>query len=112
MELALKTMGIAIFSISMLISFGLTSNQAFAGFETCEQCDTQFDQCTLTPQQCRDQLNSCRELLPTSCVVVAGSLTPIDTTMVLLGATQTTASWMIPVIVAGIGFAIVIARKF
>ncbi len=43
---------------------------------------------------------------------VAGSLTPIDTTMVLLGATQTTASWMIPVIVAGIGFAIVIARKF
>jgi len=43
---------------------------------------------------------------------VGGSFTPIDRTMVLLGATETTASWMIPVIVAGIGIAIVIARKF
>ncbi len=48
---------------------------------------------------------------PNLCLV-GGSFTPIDTTMVLLGATETTASWMIPVIVAGIGFAIVIARKF
>jgi len=46
------------------------------------------------------------------CLLVAGSLIPIDTTMVLLGATQTTAAWMIPVIVSAIGFAIVIARKF
>jgi len=31
-------MGIAFFSISVLISFGLTSNQAFAGVtETCEE---------------------------------------------------------------------------
>jgi len=43
---------------------------------------------------------------------VGGSLIPIDTTMLLLAGTQMTASWMIPVIVAGIGFAIVIARKF
>jgi len=111
MELALKTMGIAIFSISMLISFGLTSNQAFAGFETCEQCNIQFNQCTLTSQQCSDQLNSCRALLQTPCVVVAGSLTPIDTTMVLVAGAQSISAWMIPVIVAGIGIAVVIARK-
>ncbi len=46
------------------------------------------------------------------CLLVAGSLIPIDTTMVLLGATQTTASWLIPVIVAGIGIGIVILRKY
>ncbi len=45
-------------------------------------------------------------------IVVAGSLTPIDTTMVLVASAQSTSAWMIPVIVAGIGFAIVIARKF
>ena len=43
---------------------------------------------------------------------VGGELIPIDTTMVLLGATQTATAWMIPVIVAGIGIAIVVARKF
>jgi len=52
-----------------------------------------------TPPNCRD---------PT----VGGSLIPIDTTMVLLAGTHMSAAWMIPVIVAGIGFAIVIARKF
>jgi len=45
-------------------------------------------------------------------LAVGGTPIPIDTTMILLGATQTTASWMIPVIVAGIGIAIVITRKF
>jgi len=44
--------------------------------------------------------------------MVAGSLTPIDTTMVLVAGAQSISAWMIPVIVAGIGFAIVIARKF
>ncbi len=44
--------------------------------------------------------------------LVGGSLVPIDTTSLLLAGTQMTASWMIPVIVAGIGIAIVIARKF
>jgi len=43
--------------------------------------------------------------------MVAGTLIPIDTTMVLLAGTHSTASWMIPVIVSGIGFAIIIARK-
>ena len=42
---------------------------------------------------------------------VAGSMTPIDTTMVLVASAQSTSAWMIPVIVAGIGIAVVIARK-
>jgi len=50
--------------------------------------------------------------LPTEPFQVGGSFTPIDTTMVLLGATETTASWLIPAIVAAIGIGIVIARKF
>jgi len=43
---------------------------------------------------------------------VGGELIPLDTTMVLAAGAQYTAAWMIPVIVSGIGFAIVIARKF
>jgi len=43
---------------------------------------------------------------------VAGTLIPMDTTMVLLAGAQITSAWLIPVIVAGIGIAIVIARKF
>ena len=45
-------------------------------------------------------------------LVVGGELFPLDTTMVLVAGTHTVAAWMIPVIVSGIGFAIVIARKF
>jgi len=45
-------------------------------------------------------------------VVVGGTLIPIDTTMVLVAGAQSTSAWMIPVIVTGIGFSIVIARKF
>jgi len=43
---------------------------------------------------------------------VGGFLEPIDTTAVLLGGTQTAASWLIPFIVAAIGIGIVLARKF
>jgi len=44
--------------------------------------------------------------------MIGGESIPIDTTMVLLAGSQMTAAWMIPVIVAGIGIGIVIARKF
>ena len=43
---------------------------------------------------------------------VGGELLSIDTTSVLLAGTQTTAAWMIPVVVSAIGIGIVIARKF
>ena len=43
---------------------------------------------------------------------VGGEFIGIDSTMVLVAGAQYTAAWMIPVIVSGIGIAIVIARKF
>jgi len=43
---------------------------------------------------------------------VGGELIPLDTTALILAGAQMNAAWMIPVIVSGIGFAIVIARKF
>ncbi len=43
---------------------------------------------------------------------VGGEFIGIDTVSVLVAGAQYTAAWMIPVIVSGIGFAIVIARKF
>jgi len=43
---------------------------------------------------------------------VGGEFIPIDATAIVLAGSQTTAAWMIPVIVSGIGFAVVIARKF
>ena len=43
--------------------------------------------------------------------LVAGSLTPMDTSMVLLAGTQVMLSWIVPVVVAVAGFGIVIARK-
>jgi len=49
-----------------------------------------------------------------SCIpeVVGGSGFVIDKTALLVSGAQMNAAWMIPVIVSGIGFAIVIARKF
>ncbi len=43
---------------------------------------------------------------------VGGEMIPLDATMVLVAGTQTTAAWMIPIIVSAIGIGIVIARKF
>jgi len=43
---------------------------------------------------------------------IGGDIVPLDTTMVLAAGAQYTAAWMIPVLVSGIGIAIVIARKF
>ena len=43
---------------------------------------------------------------------VGGELLPLDSTALILAGAQMNAAWMIPVIVSGIGFAIVIARKF
>ncbi len=49
---------------------------------------------------------------PAQTTAVGGEFIPLDSTMVLVAGTQTAAAWMIPVIVSGIGIAIVIARKF
>jgi len=44
--------------------------------------------------------------------VVGGEFIGVDSTALLVTGAQMNAAWMIPVIVSGIGFAIVIARKF
>jgi len=54
----------------------------------------------------------CKVLDTTPSVPVGGELIPLDSTALLLAGTYSSAAWMIPVIVSGIGFAIVIARKF
>ncbi len=73
------------------------------------------DGCPLDPNKTAPGNNGCgvpdNGGMPPS-GTVGGKMIPIDSTMVLLAGTQMTAAWMIPVIVAGIGFAIVIARKF
>jgi len=43
---------------------------------------------------------------------VGGTFEGVNTTLLLVSGAQMNAAWMIPVIVSGIGFAIVIARKF
>jgi len=43
--------------------------------------------------------------------VVGGEIIPLDTTMILVAGAQYNAAWILPVLVAGLGFAIVIARK-
>jgi len=126
--LALKTIGIAIFSISMLISFGLTSNQAFAGITpptSCEECDffqDEFDRLcinnsansqsiSLECEEILQILENCRETICPA-AAVGGDMIQMQTTSVLAAGAQYTAAWMIPVIVSAIGIAIVIARKF
>ncbi len=52
------------------------------------------------------------ELMPMMPSAVGGELIPLDATMVLVAGTHSVAAWMIPVIVSGIGIAIVVARKF
>ena len=45
-------------------------------------------------------------------VAVGGEFVTMSTSALLLAGAQGTMAWMIPVLVSGIGFAIVIARKF
>jgi len=95
------------------------------GSETCDP----ITDCQLgTPPVCDDGDvctgdESCNETLgcfsippplplPQCQVSVGGEMISVETTPVLLAGAQTSASWMIPVIVSAIGIGIVIARKF
>ena len=44
-------------------------------------------------------------------IPVGGTLVPIETTALLLASTQMTASWLIPIIVAGAGFILVLGSR-
>ena len=106
--------GIVFLSISLLVSSVLASNQAFGGDE-CIQCEIDRNIClaavgTANGQDCLDEFQRCLD--QNQCRVVGGIFEGVDTTSLLLTGAQMNAAWMIPVIVAGIGFAIVIARKF
>jgi len=106
---------IVFLSISLIASFGLASNQAFAGgFTSCEQCEQFRTGCLAQgitpPVECNRIADQC--LIDLMCLAVGGEFIGIETTSVLAAGAQYTAAWMIPVIVSGIGFAIVIARKF
>ena len=120
---------IVFLSILVLVSFGFSSNQAFAvGHniplepESCADCDAleqEFsDVCStnevsaafISPfcEELFDLIQTCR---PTFCAV-GGTFEGVDTTSLLLTGAQMNAAWMIPVIVSAIGIGIVIARKF
>ena len=58
---------------------------------------------------CEAFLDDCRAQL---CRAIGGDMIQIESTSVLVAGTQTTAAWMIPVLVSAIGIGIVIARKF
>ena len=44
-------------------------------------------------------------------VAVGGEMFPVDTTALLLAATYSTASWMIPLMIAAVGFGILITHQ-
>jgi len=116
----------------MLISFGLTSNQAFAGVQLphdcqdCKELKEFFEQvCNngVTPGEVEitdhGSIANCEELeqviqgcAAVSCFAVGGNMIQMETTSVLAAGAQYTAAWMIPVLVSAIGIGIVIARKF
>jgi len=118
---------IVFLSVLVLVSFGFSSNQAFAGliFElpgSCQDCaDLEqlfIDECSVNDvtaefispfcESLFDVLQTCR---PAFCAV-GGTFEGVDTTSLVVVGAQMNASWMIPVIVSAIGIGIVIARKF
>jgi len=119
--------GIAFLSISVLISFGLTSNQAFAGLAflptTCQDCkdleqlfSEVCDNGEISPSEVILNCGELAQVLLTCasnfCPAIGGNMIQMQTTSVLAAGAQYTAAWMIPVIVSAIGIGIVLARKF
>jgi len=84
------------------LNTNICSNPNDPGGTPCSDSDACTDPDTCQSGVCTGGPNLC----------VSGTPLPIDTTAVLVAGTQTTTSWMIPVIVAGIGIAVVLARKF
>jgi len=48
---------------------------------------------------------------PGGIMPVGGEMFPVDTTALLLAATYSTASWMIPILIAAVGFGIIITHQ-
>jgi len=125
----LKT--IVLLSLASLPLGVIGANQAFGGefnsFPTptsCADCD-QIEQVFLDlcsnnavpgsqfiSLECEELFQILQTCQLNFCQAVGGDMIQMETTSVLAAGAQYTAAWMIPVIVSGIGFAIVIARKF
>ncbi len=121
---------IAFLSISLIASFGLASNQAFAlGHnipsepQSCADCDALeqefLDVCSnneVTPgfisPFCEEILRLLETCRPNFCRAIGGDMIQMESTSILAAGAQYTAAWMIPVLVSAIGIGIVIARKF
>jgi len=115
--LGIEKIGILLLSMTVLVTAGFVSNQAFAGDvelpQSCDQCQVIYEQCQAgtgtTVQDCDAWLDGCLKAL---CRAIGGDMIQMETTSILAAGSQYTAAWMIPVIVSSIGIAIVIARKF
>ena len=119
---------IAFLSISLIASFGLASNQAFAGLNLPHECQDCINLQNFFDQECPSPgevtslehgfIGNCEELeevlrtCATDFCSVGGTFEGVNTTTLLVSGAQMNASWMIPVIVSAIGIGIVIARKF
>jgi len=129
--LGITKISIALLSISLIASFGLASNQAFAGNgfplpQSCEDCDTLealFEQqCALVDSLTENGVVDCFELeqvLRTCaadfCPAVGGVFEGVDTTSLLVTGAQMNAAWMIPAIVSAIGIGVgiyLVKRRF
>jgi len=80
---------------------------------TCADCDDLVQECKDDPfgppdSVCEAFGDDCRAQL---CRAVGGEMFPVDTTALLLAATYSTASWMIPLMIAAVGFGIIITRQ-
>ncbi len=116
---------IAFLSISVLISFGLASNQAFAVShnifvpQTCEDCDVLeqlfLEECGVNAQfispLCEELFADLQTCRATFCRAVGGDMIQIETTSVLAAGAQYTAAWMIPIIVSAAGIGLLIQAQ-
>ncbi len=85
----------------VVIPPGTTCADCELDFQECEGGMTGYEECEAIRDDCRAQL----------CRAVGGEMFPVDTTALLLAATYSTASWMIPLMIAAVGFGIIITRQ-
>jgi len=106
-----------IFAALIVGPVSLSYYQAFAGGfepESCEECEPFRMNCLASPQDpavCNRLADQClKDLMCLS--PVGGEMINVDSSALILAGSQTTAAWILPVIVSAIGIGIVLARKF
>jgi len=84
---------------------GLAAGNFFAGV------DPDTKQKVLTVEEASFAIHSVLPCMMMPPSAVGGELIPLDTTALLLAATYSTASWMIPLMIAAVGFGILITHQ-